>query len=219
MNNLEEYVEHCAGIYSFLSWMEKESENGMPYEISNQVIYLSPLLSRYFSLGVSQAKNQRKKPFLAVQSSEAEWMYLIKWKNIALRENDKSLYFIAKTILGDQEEYPDIPGFAIALKIDTNEKREILSGLEQLIGREYFADDTNEIHVNFHKSLFKLPIKNYEQDKAIVDINETMDYAQILAMQEQGIQSAYSERPDFIGDIAKFEGSEELLKKWKNGEV
>lgn len=219
MNNLEEYVEHCAGIYSFLSWMEKESDNGLPYEISNQIIYLSPLLSRYFSLGVSQAKKQRRNPFLAIQSSEAEWMYLIKWNNVALRENDNSLYFIANTVYGDQEDYPDIPGFAIALQIDTKEKKEILSGIEYLIGREYFQDDTNEIHINFHKPIFKLPVKQYNRDKPIVEANEALDYSQILAMKEQGIQSHYSEKPDFIGEVGKVEGSEDLLKRWKKGEL
>jgi hypothetical protein len=219
MNNLEDYVEHCAGIYSFLSWMEKESENGLPYEISNQIIYLNPLLSRYFSLGVNQSKRHRKNPFLAIQSSEAEWMYLIKWKNIALRENDTCLYFIANTIYGDQEDYPDIPGFAIALQIDTKEKREILSEIEHLIGREYFQDDVGEVHINFHKSLFKLPVKQYEKDKTIVEANEVLDYSHILAMKEQGIQTTYAERPEFIGDIAQVEGTEELLKKWKKGEV
>jgi hypothetical protein len=219
MNNLEEYVEHCAGIYSFLSWMEKESDNGLPYEISNQIIYLNPLLSRYFSLGISEAKRQKGKPFLAVQSSEAEWMYLIKWNNIAIREEDQTLYFIAQTIHGDQEEYPDIPGFAIGIKVDTKEKLEILKEIENLIGREYFKDDTNEVHVNFHKSLFKLTIKRYEKEKAIVEEDAFVDYSQILAMKEQGVLSTYSEKPEFLGEIGHIEGTEDLLKKWKKNEI
>jgi hypothetical protein len=219
MNNLEQYVEHCAGIYSFLSWMEKESDNGLPYEISNQIIYLSPLLSRYFSLGVSEAKKHKGKPFLAIQSFEAEWMYLVKWNHIAIRNNDNTLYFIAKTIHGDQEDYPDIPGFAIGIRVDTKEKLAILSEVENLIGREYFKDDTNEVHVNFHKSLFKLAVKRYEKEQIIVEEDTLMDYSQLLAMKEQGIQSTYSERPEFLGEVGQIEGTEELLKKWKKNEI
>lgn len=219
MNNLEEYVEHCAGIYSFLSWMEKESNNGLPYEISNQIIYLSPLLSRYFSLGISEAKKHKGQPFLAIQSSEAEWMYLIKWNNIAIRVDDNTLYFIAKTIHGDQEEYPDIPGFAIGIRVDTKEKLEILSEIDKLIGRQYFKDDTNEVHVNFHKSLFKLNIKRYDKNQIIVEEDTFIDYSQILAMKEQGMQSSYSEKPEFLGEVGAIEGTEELLKKWKKNEI
>jgi len=219
MNNLEQYVEHCAGIYSFLSWMEKESENGLPYQISNQIIYLNPLLSRYFALGVSDAKRNKKKPFLAVQASEAEWMYLIKWNNIALRESDDTLYFISKTIFGDQEEYPDIPGFAIGLKVDTKEKIQLLSEIEHLIGRQYFKDDTDELHINFHKSIFKLPIKKYTKEQVIVDEDVILDYSQILTMKEQGMQGIYSEKPEFLGEIAKIEGTDDLLKKWKENKV
>jgi len=122
MKKFEKYIEHCAGLYSFLAWIENETKNGIPYEILHDVIYLDPLISRNFSLGISNGKKSNNQPFFAIQPSETEWFYLIKWNKVVLRENDNYIYFISNSIFGDQEEQPDIPAFAIALYVDTKEK-------------------------------------------------------------------------------------------------
>jgi hypothetical protein len=219
MNNLEKYIEHSSGLYCFLAWIEKESDNGMPYEISNQIIYLDPLLSRYFSLGISQTKKDKKDPFLAIQPLESQWFSLIKWTNIALKDNDPYIYFIANTVLGDQENFPDIPCFAIGLYIDTTEKKALLSTIKNLVGREYFMDETKTIHINFHKNIFKLPVNRYDNEQSIIPKDEFIDYSKIISMKELGVQNNYSQRPDFVGDIAKVEGTEGLIKKWKENKV
>jgi len=219
MNDLEKYIEHCAGLYGLLAWLESEVKNGFSYQISNQIIYLDPLISRYFSLGISQSKKIKKKFFIAIQPIESKWFYLIKWNNIVLRNGDNYMYFVANTVFGDQNEYPDIPGFAIGLYIDTKEKRELLVRVNKIIGREYFQDDTGWINVNHHKILFELPVFYYEKNQKIVSAEDITDYSHLLAQKEQSLQSIYTEMPEFLGDIANIKGSEELMKKWRNNQI
>ncbi|NCQ52307.1 hypothetical protein GW796_10580 [archaeon] len=219
MKKFEKYIEHCAGLYSFLAWIENETKNGIPYEILHDVIYLDPLISRNFSLGISNGKKSNNQPFFAIQPSETEWFYLIKWNKVVLRENDNYIYFISNSIFGDQEEQPDIPAFAIALYVDTKEKLDILSALSTLVGREYYQDDAKIVHINFHKKLFTLPLEKYIKNQAII-INEHLhDYSEILARREHEVINKYSQIPVFLGDTGNVIGSEKLMEKWKKNKI
>lgn len=212
MKHLDKYLEHCAGLYSFLAWLEEESALGMPYEISNQVIYLDKLISRYFSFGTVRGS---KELFIAIQPSEAEWFGLVSWSKIILKPNSNYVYFLANTVLGDQEEQPDIPCFAIALSVDTIDKIKIFHNIEKLIGREYFQDDAGNIHVNFHKKLFSIPVEIYDAEKPIIPDGTIFDYSHILANKEMGLQSSFSNIPEFVGDVNE---AQSLLSKWKDRE-
>lgn len=212
MKHLDQYLEHCAGIYNFLAWLEEESKLGIPYEISNQVILFNNLISRYFSFGVATGS---KDIFLAVQPSEAEWFSLIKWTKVIVRENDSYLYFLAKTIEGDQKEQPDIPSFGIGLYIDTLDKINLISQLNSLSGREYYKDESSKIYVNFHKRLFNIPVETYEENETILNSENIFDYSQILAMKEHGLQDIFTSTPEFIGDVNE---AQALLGKWKQKE-
>jgi hypothetical protein len=212
MSHLKKYVEHCAGIYNFLAWIEEEKKIGQPYEISNQVIYLNQLISRYFSLG---SVHGSKEIFLAIQPSECEWFRLISWNKVIIKENENNLYFLANLFPGDQKEQPDLPPFAISLDIDTYQKRKLISQLNILSGREYYKDEKGEINVNFHSKVFSLNVEIYDKNKPIIKDTEFVDYSHILAMKEHELKNTYIEIPNFIGDSSE---AQKLLNKWSSKE-
>ncbi len=217
MNYLEKYIEHCSGFYSLLAWIESQSENGKPYSTLNNIIYFEPIISKYFSFGVVKGTKKSKEPFLAVQPIESEWFSLIKWKNLVLRDNDPYLYFISEPVKGDQETFPDIPSFAIALYIDTREKKSIIENLKTLSGREYFLDFDKQIRINFHKKIFNLKIENFAENTPLVSEEALFDYSEIILKQETKMVG-YSDKPEFKGDVAKIDDTG-LMKKWKENNI
>ncbi len=216
MNNLETYIEHCSGFYSFLAWIEEQNETGKPYGFVKQIAYLDPFVSKYFSIAVPKSK--KKELFLAVQAIEAEWMSLIKWSYLAIKGNEPYLYLVAPPVKGDQENYPDMPSFAIALYVDTIEKRNLILNQNKLLAREYFLDADKVIRFNFHKNIFSLPIRIIDDEENIILDEDLLEYSEIVAMKENR-SKIFSDKPEFIGDVAKIEGTEKLMKKWKENSV
>ncbi len=216
MNNLDTYIEHCSGFYSFLAWIEQQNETGKPYGFVKQITYLDPFVSKYFSIAVPKSK--KKELFLAVQAIESEWMSLIKWSYLAIRGNEPYLYIVSPPIKGDQENYPDMPSFAIALYVDTMEKRNLIVKQKKILAREYFLDADKKIRFNFHKNIFNLPIRVMEENENIIIEEDLLEYSEIIAMKENRAKR-YEEKPEFIGDVAKIEGTEGLMKKWKENNV
>ncbi len=210
MKPLLKYLEHCAGFYSLLAWLEEEKKEGFSYQLSNQIIELDTLRSRYFSLGI---KKGTKEVFLAIQPSESDWFRLIKWNKVIIKNNRNKIYFLADVVDGDQQENPDMPPFAISLTIDSIDKIMILQSIKNLVGREYFQDDTGTIHVNFHKKLFTIPIEIYESNTPIVPTVNIYSHSEIISSKESGLQ--FSAPPEFLGDINE---AKSLTDKWNSKE-
>lgn len=169
--NREEYLLHSAGVYKLFAWLDFNQKQGMPFEVERQIIYAGSIVSKYFAIGIAKSKLKKisKTPFLACQTSEAMWFSLIKWKTVIIREKDLNLYFVTEEVKGDGVDYPDIPQFAFALKMDHADKINLIKGFQYLEGREYFLDDENKVKINFHKVLFKLMINVIEEDNHILD--------------------------------------------------
>lgn len=217
MSFLDRYVEHSAGLLSFLSWIETKNTEGKPYEITKQIVFLNQLISKYFSIGITYKKGKRE-IFFAIQPIESEWFSLIKWNKIVLRKNDQYIYFVAESMRGDEDSNPDIPSFGLAFYVDTQNKKELLSKLSTIAGREYFLDDDKRVKINFHKKIFNLPIEIVEANEQIIKEQKLFDFSDVLAKKE-GRMSGYSEKPIFSGELARIEGTDDLLKKWKDNKI
>lgn len=217
MNEKEQeiYIKHVSGIYYLLEWVEHQKNQGMASNISNEIIYFHPLISRYFSLGVTKNKKYGKELFFASQPEESIWFSLIQWDKTIIQPNDIHLYFISKKIKGDNEDYPDIPQFGISFSFDSMDKINMLKNIKQIIGREYFQDENKLIKVNFHKKLYQLPLFLYEKNQALIENIKVFNSSDIMRKKEQLIASKYSNEPEFKGDIAVIPGSESLFDKLK----
>lgn len=222
MDKSEQYLLHSAGMYAMLGWIEDQKNSGTPVKISNQTIFLHPLTSRYFSIGVSKNKKLAKTPFLAVQPNEASWMKLIQWDKFFVKERDLHLYLVSKLITGDNVEFPDIPPFAIAISFDTIEKINLLADIPFLDGREYHKEDATEyfldnrnnnqqknsfvqgrVMINLHSKLFdSIKIKKLNKDEFYLEDNlNYVKYSDILTNKETNLQSTFSNgAPVFQGD-------------------
>lgn len=169
--NRDEYLLHSAGLYKLFAWLDFNQKQGMPFNVERQIMYAGPIVSKYFAIGIAKSKLKKisKTPFLACQTSEAMWFSLIKWKTVIIREKDLNLYFVTEEIQGDGIDYPDIPQFAFALKMDHVDKINLIKGFQYLEGREYFVDDESKVKINFHKVLFKLMVNVIEEDSHVLD--------------------------------------------------
>lgn len=216
MNNADQYLKHAAGIYALLAWIEEQTTIGTPCKIDKQTIYLHPLTSRLFALGISKKKNTSKIPFLAIQPAEVYWMRLIQWEHAYIREKDMHLYLTSQLIKGDNMDYPDIPPFAIALSFDTIDKVNLLKDIELLEGREYHQED-GQVLINFHNIVFNLNVKQLERDVPYLESNQKIiNYNDLMADKEQRLQNTFvsGAPPEFLGDVN--EASSIAKKYWKN---
>ena len=200
----KKYLIHCAGIYTMLAWIEEQNQLGTGSSVSKQIIYVPPLASRYFSLGISRHK-KAKLPFLAIQPNESSWMKMITWDKIYIRRNDRHLYLVSSSVKGDEVEFPDIPPFVLAITFDTWEKLQLLSGITHLDGREYYQDDNGQIQINYHARIFNLGIKFIEEHDNIIAEEKLKTYRDILLDKEKELQSVYSTAfpPEFKGDLSE----------------
>jgi hypothetical protein len=223
MDKSEEYLLHTAGIYAMLGWIEDQKNSGTPVKINNQTIFLHPLTSRYFSIGVSKNKKLAKTPFLAVQPNEAIWMKLIQWDKFCIKEHDLHLYLVSKLIVGDGIEFPDIPPFAVAISFDTIEKINILANIPYLDGREYYKENATQyfkdnkinnheknisfvqekVMINLHSKLFdSIKIKKLSMNEFYLENNlNYIKYSDILTNKENNLQNTFlNGAPIFQGD-------------------
>lgn len=223
MDKSEQYLLHSAGMYAMLGWIEDQKNSGTPVKISNQTIFLHPLTSRYFSIGVSKNKKMAKAPFLAVQPNEASWMKLIQWDNFFIKERDLHLYLVSKLVNGDGIEFPDIPPFAIAISFDSIDKIKLLGEIPIIDGREYHKENATQYYkdnrkenpqdkssyvqgrvmINLHSKLFdSIKIKKLNKDEFYLQDNlNYIKYSDILTNKETSLQSTYSNgAPVFQGD-------------------
>lgn len=223
MDKSEQYLLHSAGMYAMLGWIEDQKKSGTPVKINSQTIFLHPLTSRYFSIGISKNKKLSKTPFLAVQPNEASWIKLIQWDNFFIRERDLHLYLVSKLVRGDGIEFPDIPPFAIAISFDTLDKINLLTDIASLDGREYHKEDATQYYkdsksldsqgnnsfvqgrvmINLHSKLFE-SIKINKLNKNEFYLKDNLDYIKyddILTNKEINLQSTFSNgAPVFQGD-------------------
>lgn len=185
MEELEYYIEHCSGLYSFFAWLEDQNNKGMNFFLEKQIIYANKLTSRYFSICV--LKGKQKELCLATQSIESEWLSLIKWSHVAIQKNNNYIYLISKSVKGDQVEYPDLPYFVLALYVDTLEKINLIANQKNITAREYFKEDNKHVFLNLHKQIFKLPIVLINSETELIVDENILDYSQIINMKEKNI--------------------------------
>ena len=218
MDKSEQYLMHSAGMYAMLGWIEDQKKSGTPVKVSNQTIFLHPLTSRYFSIGVAKNKKYSKSPFLAIQPNEASWIKLIQWDRFFTRERDLHFYMVSKLVEGDGTEYPDIPPFAIAISFDTIEKINLLTEIGLLDGREYHKEDATQyfkenneqkhlpsgrVMINFHSKIFDaIKINRIPKEESYLSTGLIYtNYSDILTTKETNLQSTYSNgAPVFQGD-------------------
>lgn len=162
--DLELYLKQVAGLYSFCEWLFKQIKNGEQLSARNNIIKLSPMSSASFALGrSSRCRGKKKIPFLATHVNEARWIRMIKWSHITLKENDNCLYLVSDQIRGNGVDFFTSPAIAIGIAFDAIEKLSVLAQEDRLGAREYFLENGTEPKVNYHKSLFVLPIKRIGQ--------------------------------------------------------
>ncbi len=216
MNYLERHIEHSAGMYSLFSWLIEQENKGYPHFIHNQTIYLNKNLGKYFGVGVGKNKRKKSELFLACQPIESEWLSLIKWNKIVLNIEEKILFLVSDIVKGDESTIPDIAPFTVGIYVDTKEKINLISANKNIICREYYVDDYKEHKINFHKTIFQLPIELAVH----IEYNNTdlFDYSKMLQQKTQESE-IYASKPNFIGDIAKIEGTDSIFKKWKENKV
>ncbi len=216
MNYLERHIEHSSGMYSFFSWLLEQEKKGYFHFIHNETIYFHHHLSRYFGIGVGRNKKKKSELFFACQPTESEWLSLIKWKKIVLNKEKQLLFLVSESVKGDEASIPDIPSFVLGIYVDTEEKINLIAKNTNIICREYFIDEYKEVQVNFHKTIFQVPI---EVSLVLDNDNDSLfDYSKMLQQKEKESE-IYSSKPTFIGDIAQIEGSDSIFKKWKENKV
>lgn len=210
----DKYLLHCSGIYSMMAWLEKQSNLGTKTNIDKQIIYMSELGARYFALGTSRHR-KAKLPFLAMQPNESQWVSLIEWDYIAIQKDSPILYLISKVVQGDNNDYPDMPAFALAIPFDFQEKLDLLAKFTELDGREYFIESTGEVLVNFHQKLFSLPIKRFKADESFMENSGALvTYLDLMRNKEQDLQGTFAAgAPVFQGDWG--EGNELTKGLWE----
>jgi len=217
MDSKKQYTTHAAGLLAFFSWLELQKEQGMPAKISSQTVYFHPMISKYFSIGISKNKKYKKEPFIGIQSQESAWMRLIKWDRVVIRKNDMHIYLISSFINGNKIEYPDLPPFAIALSVDHIGKTNlIIEKINTLIGREYFLDG-NTIRVNYHTNIFSLPVIKLLQNEPVFDNDNAMPlttHMDIVRKKEHLLNTQYTNSNIlFQGETSQNDESSLLLKK------
>ena len=216
MNYLERHIEHSSGMYSLFSWLLEQENKGYFHFIHNDTIYLHHNLSRFFGIGVGKNKKKKSELFFACQPIESEWLSLIKWKKLVLNKEKQVLFLVSETVKGDESSVPDIPSFILSIYVDTLEKINLIAKNNTIICREYFVDEYKEIQVNFHKTIFQIPI---EVSLTLENDNDNIfDYSKMLQQKEKESE-IYSSKPTFIGDIAQIEGTDSIFKKWKENKV
>lgn len=223
MDKSEQYLLHAAGMYAMLGWIEDQKNSGTPVKLNNQTIFLHPLTSRYFSIGVCKTKKMAKSPFLAIQPNESSWMKLIQWDCFFIKEKDLNFYLVSKLVKGDGIEFPDIPPFAIAIAFDSSDKISLLADMQTIDGREYHKENATQyfkdnrkdnpddkgsfvqgrVMINLHSKLFdSIKIKQLNKDEFYLQDNlNYVKYSDILTNKETSLQSTYSNgAPVFQGD-------------------
>lgn len=210
MDNTELYLLHSSGMLAMLNWIEQQHKLGTPIKLNNQTIYLHPLTSRFFSLGVSKNKKYAKLPFLAIQPNESLWMKLIQWEGIYIKDRDLHIYLVSKLIKGNGYDLPDIPAFAIAISLDTMDKINIIKTFKNIDGREYYQENSvkdlkntqGQVFINFKsKILDSLNVKLLKQEEHYLKDVDFINYTDLLSKNESALQSKYSEgAPVFKGD-------------------
>jgi hypothetical protein len=200
VDKAEKYLTHSSGLYGMLSWIKEQEHSGTPVILNNNTIYIHHLTARYFSLAIGREKN--RKVFLAVQPNESCWIKLIDWSHFVLKENDSHLYIVSKKIEGDENEFPDIPSFSIAIPFDMIEKLDVLKDIQSLEGKE-FRLENNKIYLNLKtKIIDNLKIVKISQNETHIDSSNYFDYHQVLLNKESSLLSKFAGIiPEFKGDI------------------
>lgn len=218
MGNVEKYLLHCAGIYTMLAWIEKQTSLGTGSDVFQETVFIPPLGCRYFALGASRKKKVRN-PFLAIQPNEAQWIEMISWEKVVIRKNDSHLYLISSLVKGDEEKFPDIPSFALAIEFDTMEKLDLIKHVKKLECREFFIDTDDCIRVNYHSRIFNLPLILLDEFEPYLENQEVYDYSRLLSQREQILQARFDgySAPTYQGQAAEFvdEESKKLFEKFK----
>ena len=189
MKEIKQYLTHCSGFYSFISWLDEQKRSGLPFEVLNNIIYLNPLFSQYISMGASTLKRNNGEAFLAISSQEAKWMSMIKWSEVVFRKEDNYIYILSPGVESSTSQYPDIPGFALGFYVDLKEKISLLHNLHYLTIREYRLEDDNGIYINYHSRVCKLPVKLIEENMIIENENSLKNYDTFISTQIEQMTS------------------------------
>lgn len=208
-SNADKYLIHSSGVYALLGWIEQQESRGNTFNVVNETIHLSTLGAKQFALGTSRHK-KAKLPFLAMQPNETQWIKLIQWDYIAVREQSNYLYLVSKVVEGDKLEFPDIPAFALAIPFDMPEKLELIKEVEKLDGREFFVESDDKILINYHQKIFSLKIKRFDAIEPYMENQKIVNYVDIMREKESYLQNTFStlNPPAFQGDIGHIDDKE-----------
>lgn len=193
MKDIQKYLMHSSGFYSFINWLADLEKIGMTCEVKNDIVNVNFLFSKYLSFGISSSKRGGGEPFIAFPSQEAQWMHMLSWKNIIFRKNDNLIYFITEGCKSPSHMYPDIPSFGISFYTDLKDKLELLQQNKRLIVREYFKEDNGEVYINFHNTVCKIPVNVLLESEDIPLDSAVQSYDNFLSSNVQ-LMISYGER-------------------------
>lgn len=183
MQEIKQYLTHCSGFYSFISWLDEQKRSGLPFDITDNIINLNPMFSQYVSMGVSTLKRSKGDAFIAIPCQEAKWMSMMSWSEIIFRKNDNHIYLLSSGVESPTSQYPDIPGFTISFYVDLKEKISLLHNLKKIIVREYRLEDDNGVYINYHNSVCEVPVRVISENDAIINTTNTVDYDTFISNQ------------------------------------
>lgn len=190
MKEIKQYLTHCSGFYSFISWLNEQQNSGFPFDLLNNVIYINPLFSQYISMGASTLKRNNGEAFLAVPPKEAKWLNMIQWTEIVFKVDDNFIYLLSHGVKSPTTQYPDLPGFTIAFYVDLKDKIAALYSQKQLLIREYRMEDDNGVYINYHNAVCQLPVRILGPNEDIKNINNVSSYDSFLAGQYDAMLQA-----------------------------
>ena len=182
MTNSEKYIKHSAGVISLMKWLSLMKLIGHKVDIREDFIYLDETVSSYFAICKSQHKNAIN-PFFMIQKTAFNWMGLMSWDRVEIKEGGKELFLISDIVYGDAQNYSDYKQIVLVFSFDYNEKLNLLKNYEKIDVREVVYDN-GEVNINYFNMLCSLPISFIKNNDKVL-INEEKIINKNLITQKQ----------------------------------
>lgn len=116
------YLTHFGGVSSLLAWSETWRSLAREIKIDGPRIVLGSTASRRFGIGIPRSPRVSDIPSLLAQKDESQWLEAIRWDRVVLDPEENRIWLRAAYVDGDQQQWPDIPAFAVGIMVDFPEK-------------------------------------------------------------------------------------------------
>lgn len=183
MNLTKEYFLHATAIHNFINYAlyyEKSNWN-LPHSWGSDIITLNQGMTKFF--GFTNILSNGKKsiaPQLLIQNEEKKWFSIMSWEKVVIFPKKSLMVFVTKTLIGDDNVYPIIPSFGIALPILNNKLLELFNNNDMLVIREFWKDDNNKINIAFTEKIAQIDIEICEDDNMEIKKLKTFHILPVL---------------------------------------